>query len=201
MALPIDFPTSPYIILDPDKRWFPDKKSFKKDYQLIPPLVYKIRYKVKEWRDSDYLGATETTKNLLHFWFKQDHWIQKSDEMVKFEYYFAQREAVETVIYLHEIAKVKDNQDLLQFDSSGLVSEKDFAETWSRFVIKMATGSGKTKVLSLILVWSYFNKTYESDSILSRNFLVITPNIIVLDRIRSDFDGLKIFFYGPYASR
>ncbi|MCQ2963946.1 MAG: DEAD/DEAH box helicase family protein [archaeon] len=197
MALPNDFPISPYTILDPNKRWFPDKKTLKKDYLLIPPLVYKIRHKVKEWRDSNYLGATETTKNLLHFWFEQDHWIQKSEGMVNFKYYFAQREAVETVIYLHEIVKVKDKHDLLQFDNSGLVSEKDFTETWSRFVIKMATGSGKTKVLSLILVWSYFNKTYETDSNLSRNFLVITPNIIVLDRILSDFDGLKIFFKDP----
>ena len=68
-----------------------------------------------------------------------------------------------------------------------------FDETWSRFVIKMATGSGKTKVLSLILAWSYFHKLYEENSTLARNFLIITPNIIVLDRIRSDFDGLKIF--------
>ena len=61
----------------------------------------------------------------------------------------------------------------------------------------MATGSGKTKVLSLILAWSYFHKHYEEGSELARNFLVITPNIIVLDRIRTDFDGLKIFFEDP----
>lgn len=61
----------------------------------------------------------------------------------------------------------------------------------------MGTGSGKTKVISLILVWSYFNKLYEDNSELSRNFLIITPNIIVLDRILSDFDGLDIFFKDP----
>ena len=66
-----------------------------------------------------------------------------------------------------------------------------------RFLLEMATGTGKTKVLSLLLVWSYFHKTYEEDSDLSRNFLLITPNIIVLDRIRTDFDGLKIFFEDP----
>ncbi len=63
----------------------------------------------------------------------------------------------------------------------------------NRYVIKMATGSGKTKVLGLLLAWSFFHKTYEEDSTLARNFLLITPNIIVLDRIRADFDGLKIF--------
>jgi type III restriction enzyme len=72
-----------------------------------------------------------------------------------------------------------------------------FDETWRRFIVKMATGSGKTKVLSLILAWSYFHKLYEPKSTLARNFLLITPNIIVLDRILSDFDGLKIFYQDP----
>ena len=61
----------------------------------------------------------------------------------------------------------------------------------------MATGAGKTKVISLLIAWSYFHKLYESNSTLSRNFLVITPNIIVLDRLRADFDGQKIFFNDP----
>jgi len=61
----------------------------------------------------------------------------------------------------------------------------------------MATGSGKTKVLSLILAWAFFHKTYEEDSALARNFLIITPNIIVLDRVRRDFGGLRIFFEDP----
>ena len=72
-----------------------------------------------------------------------------------------------------------------------------FDEEWQRLVIKAGTGSGKTKVLSLILAWCYFHKLYEADSQLARNFLMITPNIIVLDRIRADFDGLKIFFEDP----
>jgi type III restriction enzyme len=61
----------------------------------------------------------------------------------------------------------------------------------------MATGSGKTKVLSLALAWSFFHKLYEPDSQLARNFLVITPNIIVLDRVYRDFQGLRIFFKDP----
>jgi len=61
----------------------------------------------------------------------------------------------------------------------------------------MATGSGKTKVMSLILAWAYFHKLYEPDSKLARNFLLITPNIIVLERIKNDFSGLKIFNEDP----
>jgi type III restriction enzyme len=92
---------------------------------------------------------------------------------------------------------VKDKYDLLRFDSSGAVSANMFDESWLRFVIKMATGTGKTKVMSLVLAWCYFHKVYEPDSQVARNFLLITPNIIVLDRIRSDFDGLRIFFEDP----
>ncbi len=65
-----------------------------------------------------------------------------------------------------------------------------FDEDWLRLVIKMATGSGKTKVMSLLLAWSYFHKLYEPESGLARNFLLITPNIIVFERIKTDFDGL-----------
>ena len=62
----------------------------------------------------------------------------------------------------------------------------------------MATGAGKTKVMGLTLVWSYFHKLYETDSTLSKDFLVIAPNIIVLNRLRKDFDGLKMFFDEPF---
>ena len=88
---------------------------------------------------------------------------------------------------------MQDKYDLMRFDSSGAVSSGMFDETWRRFVVKMATGSGKTKVLSLVLAWSFFHKLYEPDSELARNFLVIAPNIIVLDRIYKDFQGLRIF--------
>jgi type III restriction enzyme len=72
-----------------------------------------------------------------------------------------------------------------------------FPEDWLRLVIKMATGTGKTKVMSLLIAWSYFHKMYEEDSGLARNFLLIAPNIIVLDRIKTDFTGLKIFYEDP----
>ena len=72
-----------------------------------------------------------------------------------------------------------------------------FTEEWLRFVIKMATGAGKTKVMSLVVAWAYFHKKYEKDSKLAKNFLLITPNVIVFERIRNDFAGLKIFFSDP----
>jgi type III restriction enzyme len=80
----------------------------------------------------------------------------------------------------------------MRFDASGAVSANMFDEDWPRFVVKMATGAGTTKVLSLLIAWSYFHRLYEPASALARNFLVIAPNIIVLDRLRVDFDGLPL---------
>jgi len=200
MALHPEFPKSPHQILDPSIRWYPaDEALREKGYEkLLPPFVAELRKRVNEWRDSNYEGASETSKSLLRWWFQTEHLLPTaSGEMFSFEYYFAQREGLETVIYLHDVVNVKDKYDLLRFDSSGTVSAGMFAETWRRYVIKMATGSGKTKVMSLVLAWSYFHKLYEEDSTLSRNFLVIAPNIIVLDRLRADFDGLKIFHQDP----
>jgi len=200
MALHKDFPGSPHAILDPAIRWFPADESLRETSmdKLMPPLVPQLRRKVKEWRDSGYVGATETSKSLLNWWFNTPHLQPQPDgTMAEFQYYFAQREALETIIFLYDVVGVQDKYDLMRFDSSGAVSTGMFDETWLRFVVKMATGTGKTKVLSLALAWSFYHKLYESGSELARNFLVIAPNIIVLDRIYKDFKGLNIFFEDP----
>lgn len=200
MALHPKFPKSPYEILEPEYRWFPADEALRKEgyEKLLPPLVAELRKAVKKWRNEEYEGATDTSKALLNWWFKTEHVVTNSDgTQGQFRYYFAQREAIETVIYLHDVVKVKDKYDLMRFDASGVVSAGMFPENWRRFVTKMATGSGKTKVLSLLIAWSYFHKLYEEDSDLARNFLLIAPNIIVLDRLRTDFDGLRIFYSDP----
>ena len=178
MPLPPNFPTSPHDILDSGVRWVPDESGL---YMTkLPPLVQKLREGVKEFRDGGYAGATETSRSLLRWWFQEEHSL--TGAMRQFRYYFAQREAIETIVYLYDVAGVKDKFDLLRFDSSDAVSGGMFDEKWLRFVVKMATGSGKTKVLSLALAWCYFHKIYETDSRLARNFLIVAPNIIVLDR-------------------
>ncbi len=200
MALHPDFPESPYAILDPAVRWFPADEALRESSmdKLMPPLVPELRRKVKEWRDSGYVGATGTSRSLLNWWFNTPHLLPQTDgTMAEFQYYFAQREALETIIYLYDVVGVQDKYDLMRFDISGAVSSGMFDETWRRFVVKMATGTGKTKVLGLVLAWSFFHKLYEAGSGLARNFLVIAPNIIVLDRIRKDFEGLRIFFEDP----
>jgi len=200
MALHPEFPKSPYAELLPDQRWFPAAEELRSTAyeKLLPPLVAKIRSEVSVWRAAGYAGASDTSRALLNWWFENEHLVEQADGMLSpFRYYFAQREAVETVIWLHDVRKVRDKFDLLRFDASGAVSTNMFDEDWPRYVVKMATGAGKTKVLSLLIAWSFFHKLFEPDSTLARNFLVIAPNIIVLDRLRADFDGLRIFFNDP----
>ncbi len=200
MALHPDFPHSPHAILDPTVRWFPADEALRTTTmdKLMPPLVAQLRRKVQEFRASGYAGASATSRSLLNWWFREPHLLPGVGNISgRFAYFFAQREAIETIIYLCDVVGAKDKYDLMRFDASGVVSANMFDETWRRYVIKMATGSGKTKVLSLALAWSFFHKLYEADSTLSRNFLVITPNIIVLDRVYKDFQGLRIFFEDP----
>ena len=158
MAMHKDFPPSPHEILKPDVRWFPADETLRdSSYEkLMPPLVPELRQKIFEWRNNGYPDVSDTSRTLLNWWFKISHPIPHADGTIgNFEYYFAQRESVETVIYLHEFVKVKDKHDLLRFDTRGVVPPKLIEETWRRYVVKMATGSGKTKTMSLLLAWSY----------------------------------------------
>ena len=196
MALHRDFPPSPYDTIKPEFRWLPEEKQRRSQQaELMPPLVPELRQKVKEFRDNDYAGASGTSKSLLNWWFKELQF--QSGQAEPFKYFFAQREALETIIYLYDVVGVKDEIDLMRFDGSRRLSRQMFPENWRRCVVKMATGSGKTKVMSLALAWSYFHKLYEPESAMARNFLVIAPNIIVLDRIYRDFGRLDIFSADP----
>jgi type III restriction enzyme len=171
MALHPDFPTSPHVVLDPKVRWFPADEALRESTmdKLIPPLVPQLRKLVRKWRESGYKGATDTSRSLLNWWFESPHLLaQYNGPQVEFQYFFAQRESIETIVYLVDVVGIRDKFDLMRFDSSGAVSASMFDETWRRLVVKMATGAGKTKVLSLALAWSFYHKTYEETSMFRR---------------------------------
>ena len=134
MALHPNFPNAPHAILDPAIRWFPADEALRTTgikKLLLPPLVPTLRKEVQAWRDSGYDGATATSKALLRWWFIEQHLLPQADGLQhEFRYYFAQREALETIVYLHDVVGVKDKFDLLRFDSSGSVSTGMFDETW-----------------------------------------------------------------------
>ena len=110
-------------------------------------------------------GASATSRALLDWWFETDHLIEQADgTQSQFRYYFAQREAVETVIWLYEVAARATNSTCCASMRPARFRRNMFDEDWPRYVVKMATGAGKTKVLSLLIAWSFFHKLYEPDS-------------------------------------
>ncbi len=165
-------------------------------------LAQNLRGAVKDWRDAFYPGASDTTRYLLNHWFGRSHQVGGYE----FRYYFCQREAVETFIYLKEVRKLECLSQVIA-DFGGAYAETaalgitDEEDAWSRYAFKMATGSGKTKVMSLCIVWSYFHAMRESESNMARHFVVIAPNLTVFERLKEDFKpeggGADIFDNDP----
>jgi type III restriction enzyme len=165
------------------------------DLLSTAPCVPAIREAVKTWRIGGYKNTTDTTKELLNYWFFTDHILRTG---IRFQYHQAQREAIETLIYLFEIEKVRTRKDLLEkfaFNTRDLRLPP--YDLFARYCIKMATGSGKTKVMSLAVVWQYFNAVREDDAQYAKTFLIIAPNVIVFDRLRTDFENGRIFKTDP----
>ena len=158
------------------------------------PLVPGIREKVKTWREDGYKGISDTTRILLNYWFYSDHRLPDGR---KFAYHYFQREAVETLIYLYEVAEIRRHKSLVETfairSDLRLLQYDDFA----RYCAKMATGSGKTKVMSLAIAWQFFNAVAEARDDFSKTFLLIAPNVIVFERLRTDFEGGRIFRADP----
>jgi type III restriction enzyme len=152
-----------------------------------------VRARVDAWRAQGYKGASATSRRLLTFWFADEH---RADDGTPFRFYFCQREAVETVIYLTEIEPVRGLKDLLEFAEHGMTILPGEPKR-QRLAIKMATGSGKTMAMSLCIVWSYFHALYEDDSPMATSFLVIAPNLIVFERLKSDFGDAATFRRDP----
>ncbi|TAK66991.1 MAG: hypothetical protein EPO22_03315 [Dehalococcoidia bacterium] len=155
-------------------------------------FVAGIRRDVDGWRAQDYPGITETTRRLLQQWFETDHKRKGED----WHYYFCQREAIETLIYLYEVRKLRRISDMAAAYNER-ISSNPAEDRFARYVFKMATGSGKTKVMSLVVVWSYFNALHHPEVGLPKNFLLIAPNVIVYERLSQDFANARVFRDDP----
>jgi type III restriction enzyme len=155
-------------------------------------IAQNLRAMVKEWRDNFYFGASDTSRHLLNHWFGRTHNVPGSDPPQEFRYYFCQREAIETLIYLKEVRKLESLSQLIAefggtYAETSALGVTDEEDAWSRYAFKMATGSGKTKVMSLAIVWSYFHALRESDSTMAKHFVIIAPNLTVFERLKEDF--------------
>jgi len=166
-------------------------------------IVQNLRSAVREWRESFYAGVSDTTQQLLNHWFERPHRVKsKSGEESEFRYYYCQREAIETFIYLKEFRTIDRLSQLVyeyggpdkEIAALGITEEED---SWSRYAFKIATGAGKTKVMSLAIVWSFFHALRESDSPMALHFVIIAPNLTVYERLKEDFGDGKIFDTDP----
>ena len=163
-------------------------------------LVPKIRTAVDQWRGEGYPGATETSRRLLCFWFEQDHKVGRGKSASKFGFYFCQREAIETLIYLYEVRRLYSMYDLARNfppENGQFWLNPNEDDSFARYVFKMATGSGKTMVMGMAVVWAYCNAVLEPGSGMPRTFLLIAPNVIVYERLKSDFEDGRVFRQYP----
>jgi type III restriction enzyme len=180
----------------PRRKQSPDEQlSLLEPRVKTAPCVPAIKRAVDDWRADNYKGVTDTTRALLNYWFKTDHRLPNGR---RFWYFEAQRFAVETLIYLYEVAGVRRHKDLVEKYAAAnqdlrLLQYDDFA----RYCVKMATGSGKTKVMSLAMAWQYFNAVVEGRDDYSKTFLLLAPNVIVFERLQFDFAGGRIFRSDP----
>ena len=127
-------------------------------------FVNQLRDEVRAWREALYPGTAIVTRRLLEWWFERD----EERRAIGRRFFFCQQEAIETVIYLYEVQKRRKMPE-----TGDLV----------RYALKLATGTGKTVVMALLVTWSTLHKRKVSGSTLSSNFLVLVPNLTVRDRV------------------
>lgn len=143
-------------------------------------LINLLRKEVRKWRNEGYAQTTRISRELLLFWF------QNPERLVTKKLFFAQQEAVETAIWLNEVAdksnagqnilnKIREAQQTVGFDSSNHLP---------RIAFKMATGSGKTVVMACLICYHYFNRQeYRNDTRFADYFLIVAPGITIKDRL------------------
>jgi len=149
-----------------ETEWTADRVEENKD-------INRIRDRVAIWRKGGYVGITKTTSRLLEYW--------KREERER-RLFFCQIEALETAIWITEVAP-KYGEAWVE----NILREKNLQSNplLYRIAIKMATGSGKTVVMAMLIAWQALNKIANSqDARFSDTFLIVTPGITIKDRLR-----------------
>ena len=135
--------------------------------------INRIRRRIDLWRQGGHLQVTPTTRRLLEYW---------TDPERERPLFFCQIEALETAIYLTEVAPKFGDEwmgNLLREHAAG------HNPGLFRVAHKMATGTGKTVVMAMIIAWHTLNKAASpQDARFTDRFLVVTPGITIRDRLR-----------------
>jgi type III restriction enzyme len=152
-----------YVMATPNSKAFDDPGIF-----VEIDTVNQIRPRVKSWREAGYPGVTGITKRLL------EHW-QDPEERKDRRFFFCQLEAIETLIWLTEAPAAEKVGIDIQGDGGA----------FERWCSKMATGSGKTIIMSMIIAWNFLNKvTNPTDARFSKYALVVAPGLTVKSRLQ-----------------
>ena len=138
-------------------------------------LINDIRREVAKWRrGGEYAGVTPITRKLLQHW---------ADPKRENRVLFCQREAAETAVFLTEVAGRSHGYA----DWRKRLEPENAAHNAGlpRMALKMATGSGKTVVMAMLIAWQTLNKVQSPrDSRFTNRFLVVAPGITIKDRLR-----------------
>jgi type III restriction enzyme len=158
-------------------------KSFDDPGEFVElPLVNKIRPRVEAWRAADYPGASGITKRLLQ------HWRDPEQRESK-RFFFCQLEAIETLMWLAEAP---------ESERVGIKVPGDGGE-FTRLCSKMATGSGKTILMAMLIAWQVLNKvTYLQDKRFSKNILLLAPGLTVRNRLEVLVPGSAGNYYQEF---
>jgi type III restriction enzyme len=143
-------------------------------------IINLCRKEIGKWRDEKYPNTTRVTRELLMFWF------ENPERHATKQLFFAQREAVETAIWINEVAeKSNPGQNILNKLREGQQTVSiDTADQLPRIAFKMATGSGKTVVMACFILYHYFNRQeYRNDTRFADYFLIVAPGVTIRDRL------------------
>lgn len=146
--------------------------AFGKELQRENDFVNKLRGKLLDWRKEGYPGATKTTRDLLSYW---------QDETRENKLFFCQLEALETLIYVNEVADKAGEHWIL---NELKTANKEANPELFRIALKMATGSGKTVVMAMLIAYNTLNKIrYPQDTRFTDAFVIVAPGITIRDRL------------------
>jgi len=167
-----------YVRASESSRSFDDPGIF-----IELPLVNQIRPRIRAWREGDYPGATGITKRLLQ------HWRDPEQRDSNRRFFFCQLEAIETLVWLTEAAPSERVGIEIPGDRGPFI----------RLCCKMATGSGKTILMAMLIAWQVLNKvTYPQDKRFSKNILLIAPGLTVKNRLQVLVPGTPGNYYTEF---
>lgn len=217
---PWEKPTS-YLVKDDNVEiGWREESSHRRPSDLL--LVPRIRVEVDAWRKNSYQGASDVTRHLFRYWFEEDHDVSIFESPFRYYFGQRESiETLAWLTEITKIRNTKEliesfggftqkdlNSNKLEFqimvDGKRQIGRdlpdqtknniQDFpSDNLRRYAFKMATGSGKTWVMALVIVWSYFHRQFVSDAEFSNNFLIVASNSIVYQRLKKDFVDNRIF--------